>query len=40
LLACGNTKASKISTKLYTWFTEGFDTVDLKEAKRLLEELS
>jgi len=24
---------------VYSWFTEGFDTVDLKEAKKLLEEL-
>ena len=25
---------------VYNWFTEGFDTKDLKEAKTLLEELS
>jgi predicted ATPase len=25
---------------VYGWFTEGFDTRDLKEAKRLLEELA
>jgi hypothetical protein len=25
---------------VYNWFTEGFDTVDLKEAKTLLDELS
>jgi predicted ATPase len=25
--------------KIYNWFTEGFDTVDLKEAKALLDEL-
>jgi hypothetical protein len=25
---------------IYNWFTEGFETVDLKEAKALLEELS
>jgi hypothetical protein len=24
----------------YNWFTEGFDTADLKEAKALLDELS
>jgi predicted ATPase len=24
---------------IYNWYTEGFDTVDLKEAKALLEEL-
>jgi adenylate cyclase len=26
--------------EIYGWFTEGFDTVDLQEAKGLLEELS
>jgi predicted ATPase len=26
--------------KIYGWFTEGFDTADLKDAKALLEELS
>jgi len=26
--------------KIYSWFTEGFDTPDLKEAKTLLEELA
>jgi hypothetical protein len=25
---------------IYHWFTEGFDTKDLQEAKTLLEELS
>jgi predicted ATPase len=25
---------------VYDWFTEGFDTRDLKEAKALLEELA
>jgi predicted ATPase len=25
---------------IYNWFTEGFDTADLKEAKALLEELN
>ena len=25
---------------IYNWFTEGFDTVDLKDAKALLDELS
>jgi hypothetical protein len=24
---------------IYNWFTEGFDTADLKEAKALLDEL-
>ncbi len=27
-------------TPIYGWFTEGFDTADLKEAKARLEELS
>ena len=27
-------------TNIYNWFTEGFDTADLKEAKALLEELN
>jgi hypothetical protein len=25
---------------IYSWFTEGFDTKDLQEAKALIEELS
>ena len=25
---------------VYNWFTEGFDTLDLKEAKALLDELA
>jgi predicted ATPase len=25
--------------EVYNWFTEGFDTADLQEAKTLLEEL-
>ena len=28
------------SAPVYGWFTEGFDTLDLKEAKALLEELA
>ncbi len=27
-------------TPLYGWFTEGFETAELKEAKALLDELS
>jgi hypothetical protein len=27
-------------TLIYGWFTEGFDTPDLKEAKALLDELA
>jgi len=26
--------------EIYGWFTEGFDTVDLQEAKALLKELN
>ena len=32
--------ARKMLAEIYGWFTEGFDTADLKEAKALLEELS
>ncbi len=34
------TEAHKMLSEVYNWFTEGFGTVDLKEAKALLEELS
>jgi predicted ATPase len=30
----------KLLAPVYDWFTEGFDTRDLKEAKALLEELA
>jgi predicted ATPase len=33
-------QARKRLAKIYNWFTEGFDTKDLQEAKELLEELS
>ena len=33
-------EARRMLAKVYGWFTEGFDTADLKEAKALLEELS
>ena len=33
-------EARKMLADVYGWFTEGFDTADLKEAKALLEELS
>ncbi len=32
-------QARELLAPVYGWFTEGFDTVDLKEAKALLEEL-
>ena len=34
------TVARDLLTPINGWFTEGFDTVDLKEAKALLDELS
>jgi class 3 adenylate cyclase/tetratricopeptide (TPR) repeat protein len=33
-------EARTMLAKIYNWFTEGFDTADLKEAKALLDELS
>jgi len=33
------TEAHALLTPIYDWFTEGFDTVDLQEAKALLEAL-
>jgi TOMM system kinase/cyclase fusion protein len=33
-------EAGQMLQEIYDWFTEGFDTKDLKEAKSLLEELS
>ena len=32
-------EARQMLVEIYGWFTEGFDTADLKEAKVLLEEL-
>ncbi|MEP3277584.1 MAG: hypothetical protein ABJN26_19290 [Stappiaceae bacterium] len=32
-------KARDLLEPLYNWFTEGFDTVDLREARQLLDEL-
>jgi predicted ATPase len=33
-------EARELLAPIYGWFTEGFDTADLREAKALLEELS
>ena len=33
------TEARDLLAPVYGWFTEGFDTADLKEAKALLDEL-
>jgi predicted ATPase len=32
-------EARQMLTEIYGWFTEGFDTADLQEAKALLESL-
>ena len=32
--------ARQLLAEIYDWFTEGFDTADLKDAKALLEELA
>jgi predicted ATPase len=33
-------EAYDLLTPIYGWFTEGFDTADLQEAKALLKELA
>jgi adenylate cyclase len=33
-------KAQQLLGEIYSWFSEGFDTVDLQEAKALLDELA
>jgi hypothetical protein len=33
-------EARTMPAEIYNWFTEGFDTADLKDAKALLEELA
>ena len=33
-------EARQLLAEIYGWFTEGFETKDLQEAKALLEELS
>ena len=33
-------EAHQLLSEIYGWFTEGFDTTDLKEAKVLLAELA
>jgi predicted ATPase len=33
-------EARAMLAEIYNWFTEGFDTADLKDAKALLDELS
>jgi hypothetical protein len=33
-------EARAILTEVYNWFSEGFDTADLKDAKALLDQLN
>jgi predicted ATPase len=33
-------EARAMLAEIYNWFTEGFDTPDLKDAKALLDELT
>jgi predicted ATPase len=33
-------EARTLLAEIYSWFTEGFDTADLKEAKALLDQLN
>ena len=41
LRATGHRPAARaMLAEIYNWFTEGFDTADLKDAKALLDELS
>jgi predicted ATPase len=35
-----NIEARELLAPVYGWFTEGFDTVDLNDAKALLAQLS
>jgi hypothetical protein len=32
-------KTRQLLSEIYNWFTEGFDSADLKDAKALLDEL-
>jgi len=32
--------ARELLAPVYSWFTEGFDTLDLRQAKALLDELA
>jgi hypothetical protein len=41
LVVAGKTgQARQMLSEIYDWFTEGFDTADLKEAKALLDALT
>jgi predicted ATPase len=36
----GREEARAMLAEIYNWFTEGFDTADLKDAKILLDQLA
>ncbi len=36
---CRRDEACAMLAEIYNWFTEGFDTADLKDAKALLDDL-
>ena len=36
---CSRTEAHNLLAQIYGWFSEGYDTVDLREAKILLDTL-
>ena len=38
-IRASGSEARELLAPVYGWFTEGFDTLDLKEAKALLDEL-
>jgi predicted ATPase len=37
---CRHTEAQELLAPVYSWLTEGYDTLDPKEAKTLLDELA
>ena len=39
-MVSGPRRSTATLAEIYNWFTEGFDTVDLKGAKPLLDELT
>jgi hypothetical protein len=39
-LRCASAAARALLAPIYHWFTEGFDTADLQDAKVLLAELA
>jgi hypothetical protein len=36
-MMCCSSRRRELLAAVYGWFTEGFDTLDLKEAKKLLD---